>query len=166
LILLTNAESYVAYERRWAIASNAFRLLLGQPAEPAPFVSISGTAFGVVLLLLLILIVDMVLTLRGAFGKLRAGFMRTAHGRWYTTLTILAPLGVAGLLLLGVPRAFDATLTAILLTTPDVGWSLLIGGSMALGWSCIRAGLVFRQLMYERSIAAGTARAGTRPAAR
>lgn len=166
LVLLTNAESYVAYERRWDIASNAFRLVLGQPLETPPLVSLSGMAFGVVLLLLLLLAVDIALTLRGVLRAPQAGLRRTPRWRRQMTLTTLAPLGLAGIFLLGVPRAFDATLTAIVLTTPDVGWTLLIGGSMALGWSCIRAIGLFRHMIYERSSTADAARTESRSATR
>ena len=131
LVMLTNAESYLANERRWEIAKNAFRLLLGQELR-TPGVSASLVAFWVVILCSLAVLTDFFLFLgrrvRGAepASSLRGGVLG------------LALVGAGLGFLFGLPRVFDAPMSSIRLSTPDVGYVFTVAGWLALAWGAAR----------------------------
>jgi hypothetical protein len=136
LVVLTNAESYVAEGARWEAPKNAFRLMLGQPVVERSWIDASvgallgGMAFcGIAAIWFVHGAANLILRVRTR--SLLRGALSVAFG-----------FGVALGFFADAPRAFDAPLSSILLTTPDAGWmfvaasalSLLGGATNAAAW--------------------------------
>lgn len=143
LVLLTNAESYACQEHRWMIAKNAFRLLLGQTVETTSPLTLSCIGFGVMIVVPFILM-----------GRILFVFLNMMHTLKYRRLIlpaswpgrinlVLLPFLFYGCIAAGlifvVPSIFNATLPAILLTTPDAGWLLVISATIAFIWAIVRS---------------------------
>lgn len=139
LVMLTNAESYLANERRWEIAKNAFRILLAQEVQRAGF-SASLAAFWVVILCSLIVFADLLSFL--VSRARHAERFRPLRG----VLLSVAFIALGAGFLFGLPRVFDAPMSSIRLSTPDVGYVFTVAGIFALSWGCARTllGLVTR----------------------
>ncbi|MGB8700793.1 MAG: serine hydrolase domain-containing protein [Thermosynechococcaceae cyanobacterium] len=146
LVMLTNAESYVCNDRRWEIAKNAFRSLLGQDIRQKSNVSASCIAPWGIGLLLVFLAVNMMTTVRRVRHWLR--YPQPLRISTTILLPFLLHMSLATFLLMGVPRLFEATLPAVLLTTPDAGWLLLLGGIFAFAWGMIRA--ILMTVLYKK----------------
>ncbi len=134
LVMLTNAESYLANERRWEIAKNAFRMLLAQEVQPTGF-SASLAAFWGVILCSLIVLADLLSFLvsrarhKERFRPLRSAFLSAAF------------IALGAGFLFGLPRVFDAPMSSIRLSTPDVGYVFTVAGVLALLWGSVRTPL-------------------------
>jgi hypothetical protein len=53
---------------------------------------------------------------------------------------------IAYILLILLPRAFDASLGTIILFQPDVGWIAILSGIFAIVWGLLRTGIVISVL--------------------
>ena len=144
MVMLTNAESYLANERRWEIAKNAFRLSLAQEVQTGTF-SASLAAFWIVSLCSLALLADLLwFLLRRARG--------IEHFSLARSLLISAVfVGLGTGFLCGFPRIFDAPMSSIRLSTPDVGYVLTIMGILTLLWGLARTplGIALRSARKE-----------------
>jgi CubicO group peptidase (beta-lactamase class C family) len=146
LVLLTNAESYICKEHRWMIAKNIFQMLLQQETEEPSFLTPSCIGFWAILAVPLILLYRIIAVSHSIFVTLKYRQPIVAPSWRNSVSLLLLPAlfygGIAAGLWMGVPGLFDATLPAILLTTPDAGWVLIISGAIALAWAILRPVLV------------------------
>ncbi|MDJ0704516.1 MAG: serine hydrolase domain-containing protein [Leptolyngbyaceae cyanobacterium MO_188.B28] len=135
LVMLTNAESYLAKERRWEIAKNAFRILLEQDVQSAK-VSASLTAFWVVILCSLTILGDLMLFSARCVRKRNERF-RPVRSNILSLIFVTVGVGF----LFGIPRIFDAPMSSIILSTPDAGYVFTLAGALGLIWGVIRTPL-------------------------
>jgi len=74
---------------------------------------------------------------------------RRPHGRrgivWHVVLPLVLHLALALLFLVGLPQVlFQTSLSSrVFLWLPDYGYTLLVGGLLALGWGILRTVLAY-----------------------
>jgi len=70
----------------------------------------------------------------------------------YIGLPLIWNAAIAYILLVALPIAFGAKMSAILLFQPDVGWVAVISGNFAIVWGLLRIGIVISTLRqtFER----------------
>lgn len=70
----------------------------------------------------------------------------------YIALSLLWNAAIAYVLLVILPKAFEANISTVILFQPDVGWVAAVSGIFAIVWGVLRTGFVistFRQV-FER----------------
>jgi CubicO group peptidase (beta-lactamase class C family) len=70
----------------------------------------------------------------------------------YIALSLLCNAAIAYVLLVILPKAFEANISTVILFQPDVGWVAAVSGIFAIVWGMLRTGFVistFRQV-FER----------------
>jgi CubicO group peptidase (beta-lactamase class C family) len=146
-VLLLNADNQ--FQRRGVVATGEgiTALLLGQEPQPVSLNPMTGLLYGVILGIAgleLLGIARGVRTLR----RWRVARPTPALGR-----QILLPLAghalVALLFLVLLPtRLLGGGLGIVVVTMPDLGYTLGIVGGLALGWGLLRTGLALRLLRW------------------
>ncbi len=138
-VLLENAENYLSSSR---IGDGVTALLMGKQPEVTQTDVGNKIIFAGIMGLFAIEIVGM---LWSAFVLRRwqlnpARLPRYWAGRiWQIGVPFLLNLIVGLLFLVGLPVIFERTLAVIVLYIPDLGYTLIIGGIIALGWAVIWA---------------------------
>jgi hypothetical protein len=152
LVLLENAENYMASENADKIADGVAALLVGQSPVADESTNFLQIIFIIILLVFSIQVIGMIVSIlvlkrwqkypshlhQGWFGKF-----------WRISVPALLNLVVGLLFLVGIPTIFERTLPTILLYLPDLGYTLIVGGIIALIWSAIwtiGSTLIYRKL--------------------
>lgn len=140
LVLLENAENYMASERADKIADGVAALLVGQKPAPAEAGNFLQTLFAAILIVLAIQVGGMIAS-AVVLRRWQKEPSRMPHSRfgkfWRISAPTLLNLAVGLLFLVGIPVIFGRTLPIIVLYLPDLGYTLLIGGILAVAWAAI-----------------------------
>lgn len=163
--LLMNGNNGLEQTRFNAVGPSVLGRLLGvTPTVTAnPLEQGVRIVFAVALVGDLLLVVGFILALR-AFQR-RRGLLAT-HGRRATALHVgpsLLLLAISWLFLLGLPLFFGTPLAGIILTAPDYGYLMLLGGIVASAWSALRLIQLFFALRLQKGLI-GRQSSGDRPA--
>jgi CubicO group peptidase (beta-lactamase class C family) len=148
VVLLENAQNVLdGGDRMHQTAFGVISLLAGrQPAAAG-----SNNVFQLILLVIVGIIALMVIGMIRSIVVLRR--WRTQPGRrpqgrrgivWHVVLPLVLQLALALLFLIGLPQVlFQSPLPLFFLWLPDYGYTLLIGGLVALGWGILRTVLAY-----------------------
>jgi hypothetical protein len=140
---------------------NVVELLLGQPATDFPASPIPSLIYAALCLVLAVQVGGMLRTARRLGGWRNRPEQRPASRNGLVThvvLPLLTNLGW-GLLALLWPGLFNAPLSYLIYSAPDLGYICLISGVVALAWAVIRTVLLLRLLRSTENRSA-TATAG------
>jgi hypothetical protein len=149
VVLLENAQNVKdGGDRMHQTAFGVISLLAGRQ----PLAAESNT---VLQLILLVLVGITALMLIGMFRSIvvlrrwRTQPGRRPHDRrgivWHVVLPLVLHLALALLFLVGLPQVlFQTSLSSrVFLWLPDYGYTLLVGGLLALGWGILRTALAY-----------------------
>jgi len=155
VVVLMNAENslddFTGRSRMASIATGVSTLLAGQQPPPPP----ANTGMGVVYSVLLGMILVQTGGMIGSALKLRCGHVPGVWfgQRWRIGLPLSLNLAWALLILVVLPQFFLGLPLLIISTgIPDLGYTLLVSGLIALGWGIIRT--VWAYFILRRSDAA------------
>ncbi|MEZ4710140.1 MAG: serine hydrolase domain-containing protein [Caldilineaceae bacterium] len=148
IVLLVNANGLLQDGRITGIANGIASLVSGRPAPVVatdPFLlGFYGIAVGLT-----------------ALALVNVGWSFTRRRHWQSRLvendsrrgqltSVLGPLLLnlllAGVLLVGLPWLFKAPLFGLIYVFADLGYTLLVGGVVALGWAIVRTALAYQAL--------------------
>ena len=153
VVVMENGENspdeFFGSRRMTGIAYGVADLLIGQD-PPATSTSWSlWVVYGVVLGILVIQVAGMVRSVRTIRGW-RTDPLRRPTGALRIALRVGLPLLVSWtwvlVVLVGLPRVIRATLPAMLMGLPDLGYPLVASAVLALGWGLARAVWAIRTL--------------------
>ena len=151
-VLLMNASNALQRSATSGIGRGVTTLLLGQQPQAVAWNRQSDMVIGTLLVIAALQVLNIVLSIR----KLR--HWRAAPPRRAVWRQIVLPLAgnalVGVLLLVGLPTVLRTLLSALIFQIPDLGYTLAIAGTLALGWSLLRTVLAFR-VLPRRSPASG-----------
>lgn len=145
--LVMNTYSPMLGIRVSRLPSSVLRMLLGQEIIPGyEFRYMQIVYAGVMLIPFLHL-----LAVLATFRRIRYWRNSAQHPtQTQTVLFIALPLVwnaiIAYILLILLPRAFDANLGTVILFQPDVGWIAILSGIFAIAWGLLRTGIVIAKL--------------------
>ena len=149
MAMVINTYSPMLGIRVSRVPSNVLRLLLGQETIPGfEFLSMR-IIYLLVMLIPFLHIFAIVMTLRrvrSCQGSIRRS-PQTQIAR-YVALPLIWNAAIAYILLVTLPKAFDADISTVILFQPDVGWVAVISGVFAIVWGLISSGVgisLFRQ---------------------
>jgi len=151
-VLLENAQNVKdGGDRMHQTAFGVISLLAGRQPQPAE----SNNVLQLILLVLVGIIALMVIGMIRSIAALRRWRTqpeRRIHGRrdivWQVVLPLVLHLALALLFLVGLPQVlFQTSLSSrVFLWLPDYGYTLLVGGLLALGWGILRTALAYGAL--------------------
>lgn len=149
VVLLENAQNVKdGGDRMHQTAFGVLSLLAGrQPstAEPNNMLQLILLVLVGIIALMLIGMIRSIVVLR----RWRTQPGRRPHGRrgivWHVVLPLVQHLALALLFLVGLPQVlFQTSLSSrVFLWLPDYGYTLLVGGLLALGWGILRTVLAY-----------------------
>jgi hypothetical protein len=156
LVILENAENYMAAERMDALAFGVANLLVGRQPAPAEADRFLQIVFAIILAGLLLQVIGII----WSAGRLRR-WQREPERRprgwrsilWHVGGPFVLYLALGLMWLVGIPAFFDRSLAIIILYIPDMGYTLLAGGVLAIGWAFLRTGLVLWMHLQRRPAA-------------
>jgi CubicO group peptidase (beta-lactamase class C family) len=148
VVLLENAQNVLdGGDRMHQTAFGVISLLAGRQPPAAE----SNNVFQLILLVIVGSIAMMVIGMIRSIVALRR--WRTQPGRrpqgrrgivWHVVLPLVLQLALALLFLIGLPQVlFQSPLPLFFLWLPDYGYTLLIGGLVAVGWGILRMVLAY-----------------------
>jgi hypothetical protein len=147
IAMIMNTYSPMLGIRVSRVPSNVLRLLLGQETIPGfEFLSMR-IIYVLVMLIPFLHIFAIVMTLRRVRswqGSTRLS-PQTQIAR-YVALPLIWNAAIAYILLVTLPKAFDANISTVILFQPDVGWVAVISGIFAIAWGILRTGIVISML--------------------
>lgn len=135
------------------VPSNVLRMLLDQETIPGFEFLFMRIIYALVMLIPFLHIFAIVATLRHIrFLQPSVQFptrMQVAH---YVALPLIWNAAIAYILLVTLPKAFDANISTVILFQPDVGWVAVASGVFAIVWGLLRTGIVVQTLRqtFER----------------
>lgn len=147
IVILLNLNSFHLYGGRLhALTGGILSLLYGQtpPVLPAMHHPIVYPAMLAILAITALLLLWMAWTMRTWRRWRRAPAQRPQGWRRVMALgwPLVLPLGWALLLLVGIPQVLYP-LPVLLINLPDFGYTVLVSGLLALGWSVVWTVLAF-----------------------
>lgn len=147
IAMVINTYSPMLGIRVSRVPSNVLRLLLGQETIPGfEFLSMR-IIYVLVMLIPFLFIFAIVMTLRRVHswqGSTRLS-PQTQIAR-YVAVPLIWNAAIAYILLVTLPKAFDANISTVILFQPDVGWVAVISGIFAIAWGILRTGIVISML--------------------
>jgi len=135
------------------VPSSILRMLLGQEVIPGYEFLYMRVIYALVMLVPLLHLIAVLATFR------RVRFWRTNIQRptriqlaGYIVLPVIWNAILAYVLLVILPRAFEANISTVILFQPDFGWVVLVSGVFAIVWGLLRTGMVIATLRqaFER----------------
>jgi hypothetical protein len=135
------------------LPSSVLRMLLDQEVIPGYEFPHMRIIYALVMLIPFLHITAVLATLR----RIRL-WQSNLHGStWmqvarYIALPLLWNVAIAYILLVILPKVFEANISTVILFQPDVGWVAAVSGIFAIVWGVLRTGFVistFRQV-FER----------------
>ncbi|MEZ4664562.1 MAG: serine hydrolase domain-containing protein [Caldilineaceae bacterium] len=157
IALLANANGLLQDGRISGIANGVAGMVSGHPAPAVTTDPILLGFYGIALGLSALALVNM----GWSFSTRRRWQARLAqrHG-WRGQLTslivpLLLNLLLASVLLVGLPWLFKAPLFGLVYVFADLGYTLLVGGVIALGWAIVRTALAYQALRTTRAVLSG-----------
>jgi hypothetical protein len=149
VVLLENAQNVKdGGDRMHQTAFGVISLLAGRQ----PLAAESNTVLQLILLVLVGMTALMLIGMSRSVVVLRRWRTqpgRRPHGRrgivWHVVLPLVLHLALALLFLVGLPQVlFQTSLSSrVFLWLPDYGYTLLVGGLLALGWGILRTALAY-----------------------
>ena len=147
IAMVMNTYSPMLGIRVSRVPSNVLRILLDQTLIPGNEFLYNKVIYAVVMLVPLLHLIAVLAT----FRRIRHWRTSAQHPtQTQMVLFIALPLIwntlIAYILLILLPRAFDASLGTIILFQPDVGWIAILSGIFAIVWGLLRIGVVISML--------------------
>lgn len=147
IAMVINTYSPMLGIRVSRVPSNVLRLLLGQETVPGfEFLSMR-IIYVLVMLIPFLHIFAIVMTLRRVRSWQESTRLspQTQIAR-YVALPLIWNAFLAYVLLVTLPKAFEADISTVILFQPDVGWVALVNGVFATVWGVISTGIGFSML--------------------
>jgi CubicO group peptidase (beta-lactamase class C family) len=120
------------------LPSSVLRMLLGQEVIPGYEFLYMRIIYALVMFIPLLHIMAVLATLRRIrFWRRSAHLSARMQVARHIALPFLWNAAIAYVLLVILPRAFDANISTVILFQPDVGWVALISGIFAIIWGVI-----------------------------
>lgn len=155
-VLLMNASDAFQQSATRNIGRGIATLLLGQEPQAVARNPLAQLVYGAILAVVWLELLGVVLSIR-TLWRWRAAPPRRALGR-HVLLPLAGNVLVGVLLLVVVPAAlFGGSLSGAVFTAPDLGYTLLLVGWLALGWGLLRTLLALRLLVRPIAVSAHAA---------
>ena len=136
VILLSNANGFVQSHQVEGITTNVAGMLTGKPPVPVSPPFHISFLYWTILLTPLLLILGIVYSLRYWRNK----------GTGHIFLTVIVYGTSSVFLLVGVPQLIGMSIwDGIRITFPDLGYSLIVGSILGIGWSVIYTAMSLRE---------------------
>jgi CubicO group peptidase (beta-lactamase class C family) len=140
--LVMNTYSPMLGIRVSRVPSNVLRMVLGQVTIPGYEFLYMQIVYALVMLIPLLHIIAILATLR-RIRLWRSSAQRPT--RMQVARSIALPFfwnaAIAYILLVSLPVAFEADISAVILFQPDVGWVAVVSGVFAIVWGVISTGI-------------------------
>jgi phosphoglycerol transferase MdoB-like AlkP superfamily enzyme len=147
IAMVINTYSPMLGIRVSRVPSNVLRILLAQPMIPGNEFLSARIIYAVVMLVPLLHLIAVLATFRRIRHWRTSGQHPTqTHMVLFIALPPIWNALIAYILLILLPRAFDASLGTIILFQPDVGWIAILSGIFAIVWGLLRTGIVISVL--------------------
>jgi hypothetical protein len=153
LVILENAENYMAADRMDALAFGVTNLLVGRQPAPAEGDRFLQIVFAVILAGVLLQVIGIIRSAATLRRWQREPERRPRGWRgmlWHVGGPFVLYLALGLIWLVGIPAYFGRSLAIIILYIPDMGYTLMVGGVLAIGWAFLRTGLVYLMLRSAR----------------
>ena len=129
-------------------------MLLDQEVIPGYEFPHMRIIYALVMLIPLLHILAIVTT----FRRMRSGHRNTqlsplAQIARYVVLPLIWNTGIAFILLVSLPKAFESNISTVILFQPDVGWVAFVSGAFAIVWGLISTSIgisMLRQTVKEQ----------------
>ena len=147
IAMVINTYSPMLGIRVSRVPSNVLRILLAQPMIPGNEFLSARIIYAVVMLVPLLHLIAVLATFRRIrHWRTSAQHPTQTHMVLFIALPPIWNALIAYILLILLPRAFDASLGTIILFQPDVGWIAILSGIFAIVWGLLRTGIVISVL--------------------
>jgi CubicO group peptidase (beta-lactamase class C family) len=141
------------------LPSSVLRMLLGQEVIPGYEFPYMRVIYALVMLVPLLHLIAVLTTLRRVrFWRRSAQLPTRMHVILYFLLLLIWNTAIAYVLLVILPRTFEANISTVILFQPDVGWVALISGIFAIVWGVISTSIgisMLRRTVQKREIVSG-----------
>jgi CubicO group peptidase (beta-lactamase class C family) len=152
IVLLENAENVLKANQIDAISRGVTSLLLGDQPAAMESGGLYLMVYRVVLLMAAIQVFGMVRSIV-QIRRWRAQPEDRPRGRrelvWHIGVPLVLNLAHGFVFLYGLTAIFETSLAYLCLYVPDLGYTLIVSGTLALAWAIVRTALVW-QLVREQ----------------
>jgi CubicO group peptidase (beta-lactamase class C family) len=147
--LVMNTFSPMLGIRVQRVPSSVLRMLLGQEIVPGYEFLYMKIVYALVMLIPLLHFFAVVTTLRRMRSWQRSKQLspQTQIAR-YVALPLIWNAAIAYMLLVTLPKAFEANISTVILFQPDVGWVAAISGIFAIVWGVISTSIGISMLRH------------------
>jgi CubicO group peptidase (beta-lactamase class C family) len=147
--LVMNTFSPMLGVRVQRVPSSVLRMLLGQEIIPGYEFLSMRIIYAVVMLIPLLYFLTVVTTFRRMPSWQRSTQLtpQTQIAR-YVAWPLIWNAVIAYVLLVTLPKAFEANISTVILFQPDVGWVAVISGIFAIMWGAISTGIGISMLRH------------------
>jgi len=160
VVLLENAQNNMdGGDRMHQTAFGVISMVMGRQPPATESETFNQLILMVILAITALVVIGMIRSIV-VLRRWRTQPGRRPHGRrgiiWHVVLSLVLHLALALVFLVGLPQVlFHLSLSFFLLWVPDFGYTLVVGGVLALGWGITRtvlAVLVLRKRSVPRAI--------------
>jgi CubicO group peptidase (beta-lactamase class C family) len=156
IAMVINTYSPMLGIRVSRVPSNVLRLLLGQETISGFEFLFMRIIYALLMLIPFLHIFAVVMTLRRVRSwQESTRFSPQTQSARDVALPLIWNAAIAFILLVTLPKAFDANISTVILFQPDVGWIAVIGGVFAIVWGVISTSIgisMSRQTVKRREI--------------